>query len=40
VEEAFAPLADDFAPSIQASRNKVVRQVFGGKEDDFGAEDL
>jgi hypothetical protein len=40
VEEAFAPLADDFAPGIQPSRNEVVGQVFGGQKDDFGAKDL
>jgi hypothetical protein len=33
-------LADDFAPGIQASRNQVVGQAFGGQEDDFGTEDL
>src|SRR5439155_2679677 len=32
--------ADDFAPSIQPSRNEVVGQVFGGHEDDFGPKDL
>jgi hypothetical protein len=40
VEEAFAPLADNFAARIQPSRNDVVGQVFGRHEDNFGPEYL
>jgi len=40
VEEAFAPLADDLAWGIQASRDDIVGQPRGGEQDQLGADDV
>ena|SRR3990172_6639786 len=40
VEEALAPLTDDLARGIQASRNDIVGQPLGGEQDQLGADDI
>jgi hypothetical protein len=40
VEEAFAPLTDDLARGIQASRDHIVGEPLGCKEDQLGADDI
>ena len=40
LEESLAPLADDFAPGIQALSDLIVGQALGGVEDHLGADNL
>jgi len=40
MEEAFAPVTDDFSPGIQTSRDNVVGQTLRSHEDHFSPEHL